>query len=103
MKYDENMIETNYIEIGGTKIKHEKIPAGMNGPAGPVPHLSFSDDEEVYIEDFLNDPKLQKDYNEYVDESVEPDSDEVRAIKEEIEREQAEGILDVIDFDEEEE
>lgn len=101
MKYDASLIEIDYVEIDGKKIKFEKIPTGMNGPNGPISTPIDQEEEEDFTKIFADNPGLYKEYTEYVDEGEEPDSDEVRAIKEEIEKDQTEGILDTIDLEEE--
>ena len=103
MQYDKSLIEVSYVTVNGQKVRYEKIPKGMNGPNGPISGLSEREEDDDLKGLFLSNDKAYKEYSEYVDEGVEPDSDEVRAIKEEIEREQAEEILDIIYLDDEEE
>lgn len=102
MKYDASLIETDFIEIDGKKVKVEKIPTGMNGPNGPPPALSNFDDDFV-DEAFTEDSETYRDFTDYVDEGIEPDSDEVRELKEEIESKQIQEILDLDTVDLEEE
>lgn len=103
MKYDASLIETSTITVGGKKIPFQRIPAGMNGPNGPIMVPGNLDNEETEVsetERITGDKDLAKELEYYVNEGLEPDSDEVRAIKEEIEREHSEELLELVDTDE---
>jgi len=103
MQYDKSLIEVSYITINGQKVRYEKIPKGMNGPNGAIPGPSEREESEDLKDIFVNDAKVYKEYSEYFDEGKEPDLDEIKAIKEEIENEMAEETLGIIDLDDEEE
>lgn len=93
MKYDPSLIETTTEIINGQEIQVQKIPCGMSGPNGPV-SSTYEETEDDYAYDFSGDPALERELESYMNEGEEPDSDEIRAIKEEIEKEQFDDILE---------
>lgn len=103
MQYDKSLIEVKFIEINGQKVRYEKIPKGMNGPNGAIPGPSEREESEDLKDIFVNDSKVYQEYSEYFDDGEEPDLDEIRAIKTEIEHEMAGETLGIIDLDNEEE
>jgi len=104
MKYDASLIETKTTTIDGQEVLVQKIPAGMSGPNGPC-HANSRYEEEDDSADLgiKDDPILAKELDEYMEEGIEPDSDEIRAIKEEIEKEHFGELLEVIEDDDSEE
>lgn len=103
MKYDPSQIKTDYVEINGKKVPIQRIPAGMHGPNGPI-STSYDDSfsEEDYEDFTADDPQIYKEYREYMEDGVDPDCDEVRQYKDDIELEKIKSsrLLDIIDSDE---
>ncbi len=102
MKYDPSLIETETIIIDGKEVPYQRIPAGMHGPNGAIPYTNYNEDEdeiEITI-DTQKDPVTEKEFLEYMEEGIDPDSDEIRTIKEQIEKEHCEELLDVVLEDE---
>lgn len=104
MKYDPSLIKTEVVEIGGKKVTVERIPTGMHGPNGGLA-FEFEDtfSEEDYEEFTSDDPSVYKEFLEYTEEGVEPDSDEVRAYKNDLELEEVKSmkLLDSVELEEE--
>ena len=100
MKYDASLIQTETININGKKVEMQRIPAGMSGPNGPC-HVNtrYEEDDSLTELGIKGDPALVRELDEYMEEGIEPDSDEVRAIKEEIEKEHFGELLEVVEDD----
>jgi Ribonuclease G/E len=104
MKYDPSLIKVEEIEINGKKIPIQKIPAGMHGPnGGIISDYEDSYSEEDYEEFTAEDPSVFKEYSEYLDDGADPDSDEVRAYKDDLELKEVKSakLLDSLDYEEE--
>lgn len=101
MKYDPSLIEETVEVIGGREVKVQKIPAGMPGPNGAFASSYFEEDEDDSY-DALESKEAFKEYEDYVNEGTEPDDDEVRGIKEEIEKEMSLDLLDPLEEEDDE-
>jgi len=104
MKYDPTLIETKEVERNGKKVKIQVIPTGMSGPnVTVVPGeevFNTEDNEEDDYTKITKDENLLKEFNEYVNEGVDPDSDEVRTIKDKIEKDHLfEEIVEEEDYE----
>lgn len=96
MIYDPKQIETTYEEIGGKLIPILKVPAGMQGPNGSNTNVS-----KVEVEEFLSDEldtKTEREYREYTDEGIDPQSDQILAIKEDYDDSLVSIKLDELDY-----
>lgn len=84
--------------INGKKVKVQIIPFGMSGVSHPVDLTDFEDEEESpkYAK-ILNSKELSREYFDYLDEGIEPDADEIRDIKESVERKYRAGLFDETD------
>lgn len=91
MRYDPALIELKEETINGQKIKIQVIPSGMCGPNGPILTSndvfdnSEEDKDNIYNKISKNE-SLLKEYTDYVNEGIEPDSDEINEIKDKIEK-----------------
>ena len=89
MHYDASLIETSTITVDGKDIPFHRVPAGMSGPNGAPAPITEDERETTGF-----DPVIAKELESYINDGEDPDSDEVRAIKEEIEKEQSEDFLE---------
>lgn len=96
---DTEIIETRIEVINGKKVEVQIIPAGISGVNGVLTTSYFEEEEDFTIP--VNDLAMEREVTEYLDEGIEPDSDEALAVKQDIEREQSVRLLD--SFSEEDE
>lgn len=97
MKYDPSLIESETVVVDGKEIPFYRIPTGMHGPNGAIPYMNYDEQEDDQIDlDFSKEPTLRKEFSEYMEEGLDPDSDEIRTIKEQIEKEHCGELLDIV-------
>ena len=99
MQYDPSLIKKEYVIIDGKKVPLYKCPTGMQGKHPQHTYTPDYDDQEYAglnrnIEN--QTPELMREFDEYVNEGISPNSDEVLSIKEEIEKEHFDELLDPI-------
>jgi len=99
MRYDKKMIERKKETINGKEVEVQLIPQGMSGANGRFISSTLESDSDYEALVIPENSSLQKEYSEYLDEGIEPDSDEIRAIKEVIEKEHTGELLDSLEIE----
>ena len=83
----------------GYKEKEREIligvyPPGVSGsPERKIYSSDFEENEETIMKRINNDVVFHKEYTEYVEEGIDPDSDELRKLKDDIEEEIIEDLF----------
>ena len=98
MQYDENLITKKTIIRDGVEYEIEVIPTGMSGANVTLPYTKeYDDEDEGNAGEISNINKENiKEYTDYINEGLDPDSDEIREIKNKIERDHSYQLLDEV-------
>ena len=98
VNYDLTQIKYRKEIINGEEVVIQMVPVGMRGPGKrKLNPRSGKDSGEDKVEEsgtVNSDPRLYKEYQEYMEEGMDPDSDEIRRIKDKIESDQSYDLLD---------
>lgn len=107
MKFDKSKIKKKNVTIEGEnaygcreekrRVTIEVVPPGMSGSNAEAKTYDSGielEDEDTVMKKINSNAILHKEYVEYIEEGIEPDSDDLRNLKEDIEEDLNSDFLD---------